>query len=47
VSLSGIVITGRKWCRNIKRLLHGYHVTLKFGDGIFFRFSHFYVDFTC
>ena len=40
----GIVITGRKWCRNIKRLLHGYHVTFKFGDGICFRFSHFYVD---
>ena len=36
VSLLGIVITGRKWCRNVKRLLHGYHVTFKFGDGIFF-----------
>ena len=36
VSLLGIVITGRKWCRNVKRLLHRYHVTFKFGDGIFF-----------
>ena len=36
VSLFGIVITGRKWCCNNKRLLHGYHVTFKFGDGIFF-----------
>ena len=43
VSLLGIVITGRKWCRNIKRLQHGHHVTFKFGDEIVFRFSHFYV----
>ena len=43
VSLLGIVITGIKWCRNIKRLLHGYHVTFKFVMEFFFRFSHFYV----
>jgi hypothetical protein len=26
----GIVITGIKWCHNIRR--HGHHVTLKFGE---------------
>jgi hypothetical protein len=34
VSLLGIVITGRKWCGNIRRLLHGHHVTFKFGEDL-------------
>jgi hypothetical protein len=41
LSLLGIVITGRKWCLNIKRLQDGHHVTFKFGDGIFCYFRIF------
>jgi len=32
VYLWGIVIAGRKWCRNIRKLPHGHHVTFKFGE---------------
>jgi hypothetical protein len=41
LSLLGIVITGTKWCRNIKRLKGGHHVIFKFGDGIFIDFRIF------
>ena len=34
VSLLGIVITGRKWCPNMRRLLHGHHVSFKFGEAL-------------
>jgi hypothetical protein len=34
VYLLGIVITGRKWCHNIRMLLHGHHVTFSFGEAL-------------